>query len=75
MNDLATVLDIVTSNASAAIDQRDAYRDSIASYAQNVCDTLSEQGLQEYERAALTRYYILIGKALDPMQAISKGGK
>lgn len=38
-------LEIARANANAAVDQTEAYKDSVSSYAQNVRDTLDDEGL------------------------------
>lgn len=56
---------IALANADAAIDQVDAYEDSIAAYAQNVKDTLVEQGLDAFRREALVRYYTRVAELIE----------
>ena len=56
--ELAAAIDVAIANAVAAHDHRDDtfYRDPVASYRENVIDTLSETGSSEYEAQALAAY-------------------
>jgi hypothetical protein len=58
------VAEIARANANMAVDQRDAYDDSISSFAQNVRDTLEEEGLHCHRWLALKAYYARVVELL-----------
>ena len=60
----AKVMEIVRSNALAAIDQQNEYTDSISSYARNVRDTLVDEDLGMYLAFAQKLYYGYIAEQL-----------
>lgn len=53
---LAAALAFATSSALEAIDQKDAYVDSVGSYRQNLRDTLKDERGAEHEAAAFEAY-------------------
>lgn len=61
---LARVEEIAKANAVAAIDQAREYKDPVASYAQNVRDTLDETGLGSYKQHGLKVYYARVSELL-----------
>lgn len=51
------VIEFAVSSASSAYDQRDAYSDAIASYRDNLIDTMNDEKVDEYNyRDALAVY-------------------
>lgn len=57
-------LEIAHANASAAIDQTAEYKDSISAYAQNVRDTMQEDGYEAYTSHAIKAYYARVAELL-----------
>ena len=49
-------LSFAKASAAAAFDQRGEYADAVASYRDNIRDTLNDEGAAEYEDAAWAEY-------------------